>query len=197
MKQLVLRDYKTKADILFSDFETWANIQDEMDMSNITEIEEQFLQNRLLKIFYGINPSDQRDLQQSQIEMLVNKILLLLTQPKSKFKNIITIGDETFGFIPNFEDITGGELIDMDNHLKDKNFVALTALLYRPLIGTINKKGEYRIEEYKGENIDKFKYVTLDVVEGYMELFTTSYQILKAITQTSMAGHQKTETKVS
>lgn len=197
MKQLILKDYQSKADIVFSEFQEFTKIQDEMDMNNITELDEQFLQNRLLKIFYNINPSDQRDLQQSQIELLVNKLLTILQGPKSKFKNIVVISDEKFGFIPDFEKITAGELIDMDAYLKDKNFVALTALLYRPLIGEINKKGEYRVEDYKGENIEKFKFVTLDVIEGYMELFTTSYQILKATTLTHTGQHQKTEKTVS
>ena len=42
----------------------------------------------------------------------------------------------------------------------------------------LNKLGEYNIEEYSGFN-QKFKDVTLDVIEGYMSFFQKSYQILK------------------
>lgn len=197
MKKLVVKDYKDKSDILFKDFQEFTKIQEEMGVDDITEIDEQFLQNRLLKIFYDISPSDQRLLQQSQIELLVNKLLNVISQPKSQFKNIIMIGDKKYGFIPNFEKITSGELIDLDAYLKDSNFISIISVLYRPLIGDINKKGEYRIEEYKGDNSKEFEYLSLDIVEGCMELFTNCFQTLKATTLSSTENHQMMEKKAS
>lgn len=197
MKKIVLRDYQSKSDILFKDFQEFSKIQEEMGIDDITSMDEQFLQNRLLKIFYNINPSDQRLLQQSQIELLVNKLLVVISQPKSEFKNIIIIGDKKYGFIPNFEKITSGELIDLDSYLLDKNYIGIISILYRPIIGDINKKGEYRIEEYKGDNSKEFEFLTLDIVEGCIELFTNSYQTLKATIQNSMVDHQMMEKKAS
>lgn len=197
MKKIILRDYKSKSDILFKDFQEFSRVQTEMGVDSLSELDEQFLQNRLLKIFYNINPSEQRLLQQSQIELLVNKILMVISQPKSDFSNIIMIGDKKYGFIPNFEKITSGELIDLEAYLKDLNYIGIVSILYRPLIGDINKKGEYRIEEYKGDNTKDFEYLTLDIVEGCMELFMRGFQTLKATTQNSMENHQTTEKKAS
>ena len=82
-----------------------------------------------------------------------------------------------YGFIPNFGDITSGELIDIEDCYERQDFISLTAILYRPLIGGINKIGEYVIEDYNGYD-SKFKNVSLDVVEGYMSLFTKSFLTL-------------------
>ena len=141
---------------------------------------------RILKVFYNIDLKDARKLKEAESTLLLEKINKVLGEPVSQFNNVIVMGGVQYGFIPNFQEITTGELIDLDATLADEDFISLTSILFRPIVGEINKLGQYRIEEYKGYD-QKFKDVSLDIVEGYMTLFTKSYQHLNHSTQESTA----------
>lgn len=191
-KVLNLTDYRTKADVKYRDMvEFKKSIPDDLNME---DMDTNFLMMRILKVFYDINPNVARQLKQEQIEILVDKIYNIIQQPEATFKNIIHVGDKPYGFIPNFQDITVGELIDLDEMLKQQDIIALTSILYRPIIGNINSKGEYQIEEYNGYDKELFKDVTWDIVEGYMGLFTRSIQELSHLIVTSS---EKTDTQMT
>lgn len=71
------------------------------------------------------------------------------TKERARFK----IGDVEYGFIPNLDDITIGEYIDLDNFIRDeKNLHKVMSILYRPI--TEDKFGKYRIKEYNSDEID-------------------------------------------
>ena len=174
--ELNVKNYVSRADIKYRDYAEFITL-----LENGGEIDEVFLSNRILKIFYGLDTKTVRALKQGQLDELLEKISTVIALPESQFKNIIDMGGVTYGFIPNFSEITAGESIDLDDCLERKDFYQLTSILYRPLKGTIDKFGRYEIEEYKGTN-DKFKDVTLDIIEGYLRLFTKSFQTLNLAT---------------
>lgn len=74
----------------------------------------------------------------------------------------ITAGGIEFGFIPNFEDISMGELVDMDSRMGNyKEYHEVLAVLYRPV--TMKLKDKYLIEEYDGlKNDGLMKSLPLD-----------------------------------
>ncbi len=178
-KELIIKDYQTRADVKYSDF---VKFIESIEGQDVDSIDPNFLTMRILKVFYDINPKDARNLKQAQLEMLINKITIVLAQPKSEMKNIIEMNGIKYGLIPNFADITAGELFDLDEMYREKDFIKLTSILYRPIVGEINNIGEYNIGEYEGYD-DKFKEIGLDIVEGYMDFFLKSYQILNQPTQ--------------
>lgn len=168
---LNLRDYNSKADIKYKDFMEFSELLKSGD-----DIDELFLSKRILKIFYGLDLKMIRLLKQQQINILLDKISKVM-EMEIKFKNIINYKGIQYGFIPNFSDITAGELIDIEDCYKNNDFISLTSILYRPIIGKIDNLGRYKIEEYKVYN-DIFSEVTLDIIEGYISLFTKSFQLL-------------------
>ena len=170
---IVVKNYNERSDILYRDFDEFTKLLE----SGGDNIDAQFLTNRILKIFYGMDTKTSRKLKQDQIDKLLEKITTVLSLPETSFKNIITMDGIQYGFIPNFSNITSGELIDIEDCYGRGNYSELTSILYRPLVGKINKLGQYQIEEYKGYD-DKFKNISLDVVEGYMSLFTKSFLTL-------------------
>lgn len=178
-KELNVKDYQSRSDIKYSDF---LDFTQSLNGEDIEEIDPNFLTMRILKVFYNIGPKDARLLKQHQVEILVNKIATVMMLPKGEMKNIIEMNGVKYGLIPDFSDITVGELIDLDEMYKEKDFIKLTSILYRPIKGEINNIGEYNIEDYKGCD-DKFKDVSLDIVEGYMDFFYKSYLILNPSTQ--------------
>lgn len=183
MKEIKVKNYVSKKDIKFSDYLELKKLVP--NPKAIEEIDPDFLIQRMLKIFYNINPSDYRLLKQEQVDILMDKINNVLNSPISPFNNIITLNGVQYGFIPNFEDITVGELIDMDERYKAEDYISLTSILYRPVKGLINPMGEYEIEDYTGFD-NKFANITLDLVEGYLHFFQKSFQDLKHSTLISI-----------
>ena len=90
-----------------------------------------------------------------------------------------------YGFIPNFSEITTGELIDLDSLLVDKNFEGIASILYRPITKE-NKDGRYEIEPYKGYDAELFKNASVRFYLGFIDFFFKSYQILKNNSLTSL-----------
>lgn len=184
MEQIKLKDYRTKEDILYIDY---IKLQDSIMglEGELTQLDVDFINKMCLTIFYTIDSKFMRKLTFEQIEDLVSRINNIISLPKSSHQMLFEMDGKTYGFIPNFSQITSGELIDMDDCLKNNNIIELTSILYREVIGKVNKKGEYKIKKYEGFD-RKFEKVSLNIVEGYMELFTQSYLLLKNYIPTSI-----------
>lgn len=175
-KQLTIKNYLSKADMRYADYAEF----NDLCKGDLTQMDVQFLTNRTLKIFYDISPKDVRNLKLDQVDLLINKVNSVLSHPESVFKNVIYMDGIAYGFF-NMSEATAGELIDMDDCVKNSNYSGLTSIVYRKLIGKINPRGEYRIEPYTGFD-DKFKDISLDIVEGYLGFFLKACQILNPTT---------------
>ena len=90
------------------------------------------------------------------------------------FKTITLEGKE-YGFIPDWNEFTLGEWIDVEEYCKDfwSNTHKILAILYRPIY---RKQGEvYTIEKYTAkEDTEIFKQLPADVFGGSMIFFFTS-----------------------
>lgn len=83
-----------------------------------------------------------------------------------------TLKKRLYGFVPNLEEITLGEYVDLDTNISDwSNMHRAMAVLYRPVV---TEAGEYYdIEEYDGTSkyAETMKEMTLDVVLGALVFF--------------------------
>lgn len=165
-------------DVKFTDLK---NFRDLIELSEGQPNQEEYLSYSILKIFYDISREDARKLDPKDFEEAINAVANALTE-EIVLQNIVCMKGVTYGLIPNFSKITAGELIDMDALLADKDIIQLMSILYRPIIGEVNSKGEYRIVDYEEydyrfENIDAF------TVEGALAFFTKSLGHLKTISK--------------
>jgi hypothetical protein len=79
-----------------------------------------------------------------------------------------------FGFIPDLENITFGEYVDLDNYLANwDDFHKAMAVMYRPV--TKSKKDKYQIFPYTGANefCEAMKFAPMDVAIGASVFFWT------------------------
>ena len=73
------------------------------------------------------------------------------------------MGGESYGFIPNLQDMSFGEYIDLDTFIGDmENIHKAMAVLYRPI--KVKDKDRYLIEDYKGEETNIMKDMPMDAV---------------------------------
>ena len=143
--------------------------------------DEEFVAQKMIEIFCGIQLKDVVRMKLTSVNDLVvhfNKIF----SEKPKFKQRFKIGEIEFGFIPNLENISFGEYVDLDNYLaKWDDFHKAMAVMYRPII---RKHGDkYEIAEYTGaaEFCDLMKFAPLDVaISSSVFFWTLGSELLSA-----------------
>lgn len=108
--------------------------------------DEVFLAEKMIQIFCGIELKQVVKIPFKEIEALSIHFSKLFEQ-KTNFKNRFTLGGKEFGFIPNLEEISWGEYIDLEANISDiKNFHKAMAVMYRPI--TEKHGDKYLIEPY-------------------------------------------------
>jgi hypothetical protein len=133
--------------------------------------ESEFLQQKMVQIFCGIDLKDVAQIRYKDVAEITANINNLFTK-ENKLIQRFKMGGVEFGFIPNLDEMSTGEYMDLDNYITDWNTMHnAMAVLYRPIINKVRDK--YRIEEYKGSitYADVMRHVPLDVVLGAMVFF--------------------------
>jgi hypothetical protein len=135
--------------------------------------DEEFIGQKTIEIFCGLKMKDVVKVKWSDVKSLtlhLNEIF----KAKPKFQATFKIENTEFGFIPNLEDMTFGEYIDLESNISSvETFHKAMAVMYRPI--TKKVKDRYEIFEYVGsdEFSDVMKYAPLNVVLGATLFFST------------------------
>jgi hypothetical protein len=143
--------------------------------------DEEFVAQKMIEIFCGIRLIDVAKIKLTSLNEMVAHFTQLFDQ-KPKFQKSFKIGNIEFGFIPNLEEITFGEYVDLENHLQSwDSFNKAMAVMYRPIKKRI--KDKYEIQEYSGtkEYQDLMQYAPLDVcIAASVFFYNLSKELLAA-----------------
>ena len=131
---------------------------------------DKFLAIKMLEIFCGVPYETGVEYRVKDINDISMRIAEIL-QDKPSLVPRFEILDQEFGFIPNLEDMTFGEYVDLDTFISDWSQMHKTmAVLYRPIKQKM--KNKYLIEEYKGDNYyEAMLHTPMDVVFGSLLFF--------------------------
>ena len=105
-----------------------------------------------------------------------DNIILSITDILSHKPNFIqrfTLDGVEYGFIPNLDNITTAEWVDIENYQGEQTQAdKLVSILYRPIKRSLKfwKKDYYSIEEYNGTN-DKLRKAPLEIYLGALVFF--------------------------
>ena len=131
--------------------------------------DENFLASKMIVIFCGISLKEAYTLKAKDVHRITG-ILADMFEQKPHIKTRFVLNGIEYGFIPNLDDMTLGEYVDLDTYLgKWQQVEKAMAVLYRPIINTY--KNKYTIEEYKAEGQDVYKDMPMDIVLGSMLFF--------------------------
>lgn len=128
-----------------------------------------------ISICSGYSVEKLRAMPQKLIEAASAHLDNLLTQETARHEKVVEMDGNRFGFIPNWDEFTAGEWIDMENHLEDfwANAHKITALLYREVTYELGEK--YEIKKYTTkEDASIFEEMPADLVSGMLLFFWTS-----------------------
>jgi hypothetical protein len=143
--------------------------------------DEEFVAQKMVEIFCGIRLIEVAKIKLTSLNELIAHFTKLFEQTP-KFTPTFKIGDIDFGFIPELEEISFGEYVDLDSHLQSwDNFHKAMAVLYRPI--KTRKGDKYDIKDYD-PNIDMqelMKFAPLDVcIAASLFFWTLESDLLQA-----------------
>lgn len=143
--------------------------------------DEEFIAQKMIEIFCGIKLVDVAKIKMTSLnEMVVHFTKLFSTE--SEFQPTFKIKDMEFGFIPDLQEITFGEYVDLESHLQSwDNYHKAMAVLYRPIK---KRKGDkYEIHEYTGssENQELMRYAPLGIcIAASLFFYNLGNELLQA-----------------
>ena len=145
------------SEIKLSQYQKFLNIVEQNEESD-------FLHHKMIEIFCNVELKYVNQFKHKQIIQIVTTINNLFDKIPP-FKNKFTLNGIEYGFIPNLDDISQGEYMDLDNYIVDiANLHRSMAVMFRPIKTKL--KDKYIIEPYAGSDMyaEKMLDAPLDVV---------------------------------
>ena len=128
-----------------------------------------FLNAKMIEIFCGIPLSDSYKLKMSSVTAIIDILSELLGSKPDHVERFEMNGVE-YGFIPDLDDMSLGEYIDLDNNASKWEQMHLAMnVLYRPI--KTSKIGKYNIEDYNVNNPEAMKDMPLGAAIGSLFFF--------------------------
>lgn len=117
---------------------------------NTDDITEEYAGIKMLEIFCGLKIDEALDVKISDVNKITDKINKALSE-KPLLVTRFKLGNTEFGFVPQLDDLTFGEFVDIENNIGDWDTMhKAMSVLYRPITERI--KGKYQIEKYRGDS---------------------------------------------
>lgn len=143
----------------------------------------EFVFQKMIEIFCNVELNKVVNIKATQVVELVNHFTELFKE-KTTFKTRFTLGKTEFGFIPDLENITWGEYIDIESNIfKMGELNKALCVMYRPI--TKKYKDTYIIEPYVADITysEVMKSLPLDIALSSSVFFwTLGNELLKTLT---------------
>ena len=150
------------ADITLGQYQKFVKISE-------SNTDEKFISIKMLEIFCKLKLETIMTMKATSIKT-VTATLTEMFNAKQDLKHIFRMDGIQYGFIPNLEDMTFGEYVDLDSNISDfQEIHKAMAVLYRPIEKKF--KGQYTIKPYEAKAADFMRDMPMDVVFGSMIFF--------------------------
>jgi len=147
----------------------------------------------MLEIFCGVPLANLPNVRIKDVSHISKHISAMINE-KPSLTPTFTMGDTKYGFIPELDNITYGEFVDLDGYLQDvQDLHKAMAVLYRPITSEV--KHRYLIEPYEGAGryAEQMKQAPMSVAMGASLFFYRLGNDLITATLTYLES-QKTNT---
>jgi hypothetical protein len=176
------------SDITLNQFQRYSELVEREDLTDKQK------NDRKISIFTSINHKESGSISSVDYNEILEQIDSALNQTV-EFKNTFKMGGVEFGFIPNLDEITQGEFIDLSTYgMSAENLHKVMAVLFRPIK---NKDGfkNYSVVGYDGtkQYAEVMKQMPLSIVNGALVFFLNLANELTIHTQKYMSLAQARE----
>jgi len=151
--------------------------------------DENFLAIKMIEVFCGLRNNTVRAMKAKSISDIC-KILVDMFNEKPDLVKQFKMNGITYGFIPDLENMTFGEYIDLDTFIGDfENMHKAMSVLYRPI--TQSYKDKYLIEKYTGDKSEDMIHMPMDAVFGSILFFYHLGMELSTAMLNSLEGQEE------
>ena len=164
------------ADITLNQYQQFLKLQEKADT-----LTDQGMAERMISLFTGIKKQDVKKLAISDYESIMNQIIDACNTT-SKFQQRFELNGIEYGMIPNLNDISQGEYIDLTTLGSDMDEMhKVMAILFRPVVKE-DAFGNYSIEAYGDitERSNDMLNCPMHIVNGSLVFFLTLLKDLKS-----------------
>jgi len=131
--------------------------------------DESFLATKIIEIFCHIDNKQAFQMKLKDVNSITKTISNMFEQ-KPQLINRFTMNGIEYGFIPNLDEMSLGEYVDLDTYISNwDEMEKAMAVLYRPIQNKYKHK--YSIEDYTAQGQEVYKDMPLSVVFGSMFFF--------------------------
>lgn len=153
--------------------------------------DDNFIRSKMIEIFCGIPLTEAYKMKMNSVYSVTDTLEDVLSA-KPTLVNRFTMGGVEYGLIPDFDDMSLGEYIDLDNNVADfQNIQVAMNVLYRPIKDS--NKDLYNIVEYTTDNPQKMLDMPLDAVLGSLFFLLNLGMELSTHTILYSNNHQQLE----
>jgi hypothetical protein len=137
--------------------------------TSLPEMDEEKRAFESIAIFCDAKVSEIRKWPLDAVNQILEKLATTINQTP-KFQDRFTLNGTKYGFIPNLDELTTGEFIDLETYVKENAMWKIMSVLFRPVI-IEGQNNRYEIGEYKGTLVEDFKMMPTGVAYGAMVFF--------------------------
>ncbi len=164
---------------------TLGQYQEYIKLKDLSETE---LSLKMIEIFCNLKSEQVRYLKATDVRTVVT-IISEMFDSKPSLVNTFKIDGIEYGFIPNLDEMSFGEYIDLDTYIGDwDNIEKAMGVLYRPV--EMRKGNRYHIKEYEAGETEHLKAMPLDAVLGSILFFYRLGNDLCRIMMNSLEGKE-------
>lgn len=164
---------------------TLGQYQEYIKLKDLSETE---LSLKMIEIFCNLKSEQARYLKATDVRTVVT-IISEMFDSKPSLVNTFKIDGIEYGFIPNLDEMSFGEYIDLDTFIGDwDNIEKAMGVLYRPV--EMRKGNRYHIKEYEAGETEHLKAMPLDAVLGSILFFYRLGNDLCKIMMNSLEGKE-------
>lgn len=128
-----------------------------------------FIQTKMIEIFCRVKPQDALNIRLSDADRIA-KIISDMFEQKPSLQKSFWLNNIEYGFVPDLDEITLGEYIDLDTYMGDWDNIEIAMnVLYRPIKQKLGEK--YLIEDYNPDLKDRLVNMPMDAVFGSILFF--------------------------
>jgi len=145
------------------------------------EVTEEFMALKMLEIFCAVKLNEAYQMRFKDVDGVVELLTDLLNEKPQLVQSFRLNGIE-YGFIPNLDDMSFGEYIDLDTYIGDwQNIHRAMAVLYRPIKSRHGNR--YNIIPYQVVDAEIMKDMPLDaVISSVLFFYRLGIDLSKAMT---------------
>ena len=178
------------SEITLDQYQRYLKIQNNiLKDGELDQQKEEFLMLKIIEIFCNVRGDVVLKMRPSDI-ISINNILTDMLNINPEHVMRFKMSGKQYGFIPNLEDMSFGEYIDLDTYLSDwDNMHKAMAVLYRPIKQTLGKR--YLIEDYSVGDSEHMKQMPLDACLGSIIFFYNLGIALSKVTLKSLEEEQQ------